>query len=218
MRSLPIFVWINVIVLMVVFLISPYVDVYISALFVENGHFLFEDNWFTNLIDKGIPEIIVAISVLIMGLWIAGKVWCKIYLGITTQVMLLTSGTMIFGPIVVVNGIFKSFWGRARPMNIETFGGDKNFSLPMQIANQCDWDCSFMSGHTAVAFWTLSLALLAPKKWRKTAVTLSVMFGIITAVVRIGQGAHFFSDVVFAAVVMCVIIVLTYRRLFPQAH
>lgn len=41
-----------------------------------------------------------------------------------------------------------------------------------------------------------------------------VAFGVTTAVFRIGQGAHFFSDVAFSALVMCLLIVAVYRRLF----
>lgn len=66
---------------------------------------------------------------------------------------------------LIVNGIFKTFWGRARPRDIDLFGGSKAFSLPLEISNQCAWDCSFMSGHTAVAFWLLAPALLAPKSF-----------------------------------------------------
>jgi lipid A 4'-phosphatase len=108
----------------------------------------------------------------------------------------------------------KRIGGRARPRDIDLFGGSKAFSLPLEISNQCAWDCSFMSGHTAVAFWLLAPALLAPKKFRSFAVAAALLFGMTTAVFRIGQGAHFFSDVAFSALVMSLLIVAVYRRLF----
>ena len=189
-------------------------DIYVSSLFYDNGHFLLEDNVFGNLIRRGIPEIIVLSAVVIFAVWLYGKINCKVCGNITDRVVLLTSGTMLAGPFLVVNGIFKTFWGRARPRDIMAFGGDKIFSLPFEISDQCAWDCSFMSGHTAVAFWLLAPALLAPEKIRPYAVAAALLFGITVAVFRIGQGAHFFSDVLSSAVIMCLLIMVFYRRLF----
>lgn len=177
-------------------------DIYVSSLFYDGGHFLLEDNFLGNLIRRGIPELIVLSAAVIFAVWLYGKISCRVCGGIDNRVVLLTSGTMLVGPFLIVNGIFKTFWGRARPRDIDLFGGSKAFSLPLEISNQCAWDCSFMSGHTAVAFWLLAPALLAPKKFRSFAVAAALLFGMTTAVFRIGQGAHFFSDVAFSALVM----------------
>lgn len=190
------------------------IDIYVSSLFYDNGHFAFEENILGNLIRKGVPEIIVLSAVLIFFAWLWGKRKHKVFAEIDDKVMLLTSGTMFLGPILIVNGLFKSFWGRARPQDILQFGGDKLFSLPFEISNQCSWDCSFMSGHTAVAFWLVAPALLAPKKYKPLTVGAAFAFGCLTAVFRIGQGAHFLSDVLFAAVLMLILIWFVYRRLF----
>ena len=188
-------------------------DIYVSSLFYDGGHFLLEDNFLGNLIRRGIPELIVLSAAVIFAVWLYGKISCRVCGGIDNRVVLLTSGTMLVGPFLIVNGIFKTFWGRARPRDIDLFGGSKAFSLPLEISNQCAWDCSFMSGHTAVAFWLLAPALLAPKKFRFFAVAAALLFGVTTAVFRIGQGAHFFSDVAFSALVMCLLIVAVYRWL-----
>ena len=177
-------------------------DIYVSSLFYDGGHFLLEDNFLGNLIRRGIPELIVLSAAVIFAVWLYGKISCRVCGGIDNRVVLLTSGTMLVGPFLIVNGIFKTFWGRARPRDIDLFGGSKAFSLPLEISNQCAWDCSFMSGHTAVAFWLLAPALLGKKR------------AVAGTVFRIGQGAHFFSDVAFSALVMCLLIVAVYRRLF----
>lgn len=190
------------------------IDIKVSSLFYDNGHFVFEDSIFGNFIKKGIPEVIVFSAVLIFFVWLWGRKKHKVVWGIDDNVMLLTSGTMFLGPILIVNGIFKSFWGRARPQDILQFGGDKIFSLPLELSNQCLWDCSFMSGHTAVAFWLIAPALLLPKKYKFFAVSTAIVFGCLTAVFRIGQGAHFLTDVLFSAVLMLVLIWFVYRRLF----
>ena len=53
-------------------------DIYVSSLFYDNGHFLLEDNVFGNLIRRGIPEIIVLSAVVIFAVWLYGKISCKI--------------------------------------------------------------------------------------------------------------------------------------------
>ena len=190
------------------------IDIYVSSLFYDNGHFAFEENILGNLIRKGIPELIVFSAVLIFFAWLWGKRKHKVFAGIDDKVMLLTSGTMFLGPILIVNGIFKSFWGRARPQDILQFGGNKLFSLPLEISDQCAWDCSFMSGHTAVAFWLVAPALLVSKKDKPLTVGAALVFGCLTAMFRIGQGAHFLTDVLFSAVLMLVLISFVYERLF----
>lgn len=192
------------------------IDLSLSRRFYNDGQFVWQDNAVAKVMGKGIPEVLVGIAVVIFIIWLAGKSRHKDYLGINTKVMLLTSGTMFLGPILIINGIFKSFWGRARPRDVVQFGGDKLFTPPLEISDQCQWDCSFMSGHTAVAFWTLSLALLAPRKYRSLAISVVLIFGTAMAVVRIGQGAHFFSDVLFSALVNIALVLWVYKRLFEK--
>lgn len=194
------------------------IDLSLSRRFYNDGQFVWQDNAVAKVMGKGIPEVLVGVAVVIFLLWLAGKISHKDYFGINTKVMLLTSGTMFLGPILIINGIFKSFWGRARPRDVVQFGGDKLFTPPLEISDQCQWDCSFMSGHTAVAFWTLSLALLAPKKYRSLAISAVLVFGAAMAVVRIGQGAHFFSDVLFSALVNIALVLWMYKRLFEKTR
>ena len=54
-----------------------------------------------------------------------------------------------FGPGLVVNGVLKAFWGRARPSQILEFGGAAQFTPPVQIADQCARNCSFVSGEAS---------------------------------------------------------------------
>ena len=190
------------------------IDIYVSSLFYDNGHFVLEKDILGNLIRKGIPELIVLSAVIIFVVWLYGKKKHKVVWKIDNKIMLLTFGTMFLGPILIVNGIFKSFWGRARPQDVLQFGGNKMFTLPFEMSNQCAWDCSFMSGHTAVAFWLVAPALLAPKKYKLLTIGAALAFGCLTAVFRIGQGAHFLTDVLSSAVLMLVLIWFVYKRLF----
>lgn len=104
---------------------------------------------------------------------------------------------LLLGPGILVNSIFKSDWGwgRARPIQIVEFGGDKPYTAPFIPANNCTTNCSFVSGHAALGFYFISLAWIFNKKrW----LALGVAIGASVGFGRMLQGGHFFSDVVFA--------------------
>lgn len=207
--------WLAILSLFLVIAFSPMIDIAVSQWFYDGKDFYLKNLWFLEILHQGIPEFLIGVAVLIFGIWTWGMLSNRKFIwGINTRVMLLTTGSMFLGPILVVNGIFKSFWGRARPENIINFGGDKVFTPPMVISNQCDWDCSFMSGHTSIGFWTISLALLAPAKYRNMALLAALSFGTLSGLARIAQGMHFFSDVFFAAVFTLAIVFCLYKKLF----
>ena len=194
------------------------IDIYVSSLFYDNGHFVLEKDILGNLIRKGIPELIVLSAVIIFVVWLYGKKKHKVVWKIDNKIMLLTFGTMFLGPILIVNGIFKSFWGRARPQDVLQFGGNKMFTLPFEMSNQCAWDCSFMSGHTAIGFWVFCFAYLVPCRYRVGAMVFALLFGSFLGLARIAQGLHFFSDVFFAAVITISVIVWLHYKLFPEDY
>ena len=55
----------------------------------------------------------------------------------------------ILGPGAVVNLVFKDHWQRARPYQVQEFGGTQQFTRAGIITDQCDNNCSFVSGHVA---------------------------------------------------------------------
>lgn len=201
------FYWAVAAFLTVLAAVSPFMDIAVSRIFYVNGSFLLHSGFLNNVISFYIPVILVGIAAGIFIVWLWDVVCCrKEKVSVTTRVMLLTTGSMILGPGLIVNGLLKSFWGRARPSDVDIFDGDKSFSAPWVISDQCSWDCSFVSGHTAAAFWTVSLALLAPEKYRAAAVFSALCFGCFVGLGRIVQGAHFFSDVYFSALIMIILI------------
>lgn len=203
------------VLLTVITAVSGKLDIMVSGWFytAEKGFYL-KDNIILQFIRKGLPEIILGFTVLLVLVWLVSKVKKKCWFGIDNKAIAFIVSSLAIAPGIVVNGVFKEFWGRARPSQIVDFGGDKLFTPPVVIANQCDSNCSFMSGHASLGFWVICFALLAPEKWRKMAVISAFIFGVIVGFVRIAQGGHFFSDVVFAAATTIIITIWLHGRIF----
>ena len=66
---------------------------------------------------------------------------------------------LIIGPGVIVNGVFKPYWGRPRPHSTIPFGGKQEF-LPV-FQKGCDQDnASFPCGHASMGFYLMAPAFV----------------------------------------------------------
>src|SRR5262249_27542471 len=98
--------------------------------------------------------------------------------------------------------VFKDHWGRARPNEIVEFGGWKAFTPAVVPADQCNSNCSFVSGEAASVFLPFyAIALLLPEQ-AVLMLAMGMLCGLAAGLVRVAQGAHFLSDVIFAAIFM----------------
>lgn len=96
------------------------------------------------------------------------------------------------GPGLLVNGLLKGAWGRARPVNIEAFGGDAPFSAAWAFSEGCFSNCSFTSGEAASAAWTAMAAMvLMPRDWRPTLGMAIVAYALVLSFNRIAFGGIF---------------------------
>ncbi len=102
---------------------------------------------------------------------------------------------LFVGPGLIVNGVWKEHWGRARPFEVQSFGGERLYSPPMQPAQECDTNCSFVSGHAAMGFYWLSLAWVLKRRYW---LLVGLVLGSFVGLGRILQGNHFLSDIVFS--------------------
>ena len=108
--------------------------------------------------------------------------------------------SLIIGPGLLVHAVFKDNWGRARPSQIVEFGGSKKFTPPFVMSDQCDKNCSFVSGHAAAAFFLAAFGLLF-SDWKRTAIySFGILFGLWIGFIRMAMGGHFFSDIIFAGI------------------
>jgi lipid A 4'-phosphatase len=158
-----------------------------------------------------IQVLLIAPSVLVLLITFAiprVKPW------MSSRAAIFLIATMALAPGLVVNVLLKNHWDRPRPAAVTEFGGSERFVPWWDPRGQCRRNCSFVSGETSSAFWTLAPAALAPATWRFLAYTSAIAFGVGMGVVRMAMGGHFFTDVVFAALFTFIIIVLAHRLIF----
>lgn len=124
---------------------------------------------------------------------------------------------LAIGPGLLVNAVFKEYWGRPRPREIVQFSGTKQFLHPWQPGVPHKGR-SFPSGHASAAFYlSAPYFLLRRHKRRAALLWLSggLAFGILMSIARITQGAHFLSDTLwaFGVVALCALLLATLFRL-----
>ncbi|MCP4185042.1 MAG: phosphatase PAP2 family protein [Hyphomicrobiales bacterium] len=125
------------------------------------------------------------------------------------QWLFLTIASLI-GPLLLSNVLLKDNWGRARPRQVLEFGGDLQFSPPILLSDQCQTNCSFVSGEASSMFMVfISLAFVVPLR-RRLLVLATIVLGSLSGLMRIGFGGHFLSDVIFAGLFMCICASLIY--------
>lgn len=105
--------------------------------------------------------------------------------------------SLLLGPGLAVNGILKEHIGRARPDRITEFGGTQQFTPALLPADQCVENCSFVSGHAALGFYPVAVAIAYPRQ-RRAWLVAGLLLGSFTGGMRVIQGKHFLSDIVFA--------------------
>jgi membrane-associated phospholipid phosphatase len=122
--------------------------------------------------------------------------------------------TLFLSAGVLTNLTFKSYWGRPRPAVVSQFNGPDQFVPWWDPRGSCERNCSFFSGEGATAFWTFAPAALAPPAWRPLAYAAATLFGLITSVLRMAFGGHFFTDVAAAGLVTFLVIWLAYGYIY----
>ncbi|MDP1796601.1 MAG: phosphatase PAP2 family protein, partial [Planctomycetaceae bacterium] len=109
------------------------------------------------------------------------------------------------GPGLIVNYGFKTHWGRPRPHQIMDFDGLHAFVSVGSPGTLEHHNSSFPSGHAAVAFYLIAPAFLASPQRRGMPTKLMIAglsYGGVMALVRVVQGGHFVSDVVWSAAIV----------------
>ncbi len=162
--------------------------------------------------------IVAAMAALRRGpvLGLAAKAWLFLFLG------------LLIAPGLVGNVLLKDHWGRARPREVTEFGGPKTFSPPLAPQKDARRNGSFVAGDAAFGFYLASFAYVMPPpspsrdKRRRRRYSSTIVFragllaGVLFGLARIVMGAHFFSDVVFAAITMLITAAALHAAMFGR--
>src|SRR6195256_315248 len=127
-------------------------------------------------------------------------------------IFLLLTLTLSAG--ILTNLTFKSYWGRPRPVVVTQFNGSDQFVPWWDPRGACGRNCSFFSGEGATAFWTYAPAALAPPAWRPLAYAAATLFGVLTSLLRMAFGGHFFTDVAAAGLVTFLVVWLAHGYIY----
>ena len=133
---------------------------------------------------------------------------------ISGRAIVFLLATLIVGPGLLVNVVMKDFWPRSRPIDVPQFAGTELFVPWWDPRGNCPKNCSFVAGEGAGAFWTFAPAALTPPQWRPLAYAGVIAFGAAAGGLRIAFGGHFFTDVVFAGVLMFLIVWLMHGLIY----
>ncbi len=123
--------------------------------------------------------------------------------------------SLVIGPGLIANTLLKDNWGRARPLQIEQFGGRAHFTPPFVMTNQCEKNCSFVGGDSSFGFWFHSLAYVAARR-RRAVFVAGLGVGVLYSLIRVGMGAHFLSDVIIGGWFMLASSAVLYALMFGR--
>ena len=182
-----------------VFSAWPALDLWASRAFVVDGkHFIGDDFAAIRGLYRAMPVIgwlCFFAGAIVHGLWRRhpgplGMRWSR-RLAALALVSLVGSGLLI-------NLGVKERWGRARPVQVAEFGGQKHFTPALQPADQCAHNCSFVSGHAASGFVLMAVGLMGPVAVRRRWLAIGLAAGAVAGLARIMEGGHFLSDTLFS--------------------
>ena len=157
-----------------------------------------------------------------IGLAIAGIMFSRArrrhWMGLALGQWLFMAACLGAGPGLVANLILKDQWGRARPTQTVEFGGFKTFTTALVPARQCQRNCSFVSGEASSIFVLFFAAALIIPQWSISLAAAGTFGGLAAGVIRMSQGAHFLSDVIFAGVFMALTVLAVHKLMLGYLH
>jgi len=185
------------------FILFPKFDIFFSKLFFFEEKFISDKYVFIRSLRSFLKDSMIVISIVSFLLIMVNfffKKKKKPILKPRTRLILIG---FIVGPVIgcglIANFYFKDNWGRARPINIQEFGGEKIYTQPFIISDQCERNCSWISGEASAAFSFIAGTIIIKNP---IFFLLNIIFGIIVSFCRIAMGGHFLSDNIFAMIFM----------------
>jgi len=191
----------------VIFLGWPLLDQQVAALFAdESGGFPWKSSPNSKMLRISFKTIFI------VGAGIAGISLLLTYLqkrailGFDQRRWLYLVTVLILGPGLIANVILKDHWGRARPVHVMSDG--KTFTPALIPSDQCARNCSFVSGESSSIYALFFGLAMMGAGWRAIWLGAGLLLGSMAGLMRMAQGGHYFSDVVFSGVFMALVALL----------
>lgn len=116
--------------------------------------------------------------------------------------------TMLIGEGLIVHAVLKDNWGRPRPKQVIEFGGRQEFRpfYKPNFFNQPEPSKSFVCGHCGMGYFFLAFMVLGWRYRNRLLWWFGLVFGLtlgtVMGLVRIAQGGHFVTDVLWAGLII----------------
>lgn len=186
--------------LALLFIFAPGIDLWFSGLFFTTNDGFFFDSASSKTFLPFIGWVTAGFvngALILLGVnWLRTRRFAAPFWLSNRRIIFLLLA-LALGPGLLVNGLLKSHWGRARPIETSAFGGLRSFSPAYVPAKQCRYNCSFVSGDASMGYYLMVFLFIARKR-AGTVALAGALAGSAIGLIRIAQGAHFLSDVIFA--------------------
>jgi lipid A 4'-phosphatase len=196
------------------FVTFPGIDIRVAGLFFDHG-FQQQDLWWNRLLHGSLAYFLWISVGCVLAVYAVNRLTRRNLLNIRGRTVAYLLLVLVIGAGVIVNYTFKDHFGRARPRDVEVFGGPLRFTPAFVISDQCHRNCSFSSGDAAGAFFAVALARALSR--RRLVLGIAVGFAALVAYSRIAAGAHFLSDTLVSTFVMLLTTDVLYHYLLSPA-
>jgi len=211
--NVKLYFWLLFFISSIVFILFPQIDIYVSSLFYDGDAFPLKKTPFEQFIYHSVRPLIIILSLGSIAIFIYNFFKKTNILNINAKVILYLILVLGVAPGIIVNGVLKPHWERARPIQIVDFGGKKEFTPAFMLSDQNGH--SFSSGHAAAAFSLIGFVILAPRR-KKVWMSIILSYGAVMGLARISAGGHFLSDVVTSFFIVFISTAIIHYMLFKE--
>lgn len=204
------------VILNLVLFLYPAIDTAVSSLAFNGDKFVFAKNEFVRSLREIHQDVLRYILPMMLPSIVLYSIWPRPLRILAPHRALFVLASFGIGSLAVVHTL-KVLIGRARPSDTSLFGGDKEFSPAWQLVDMCGASCSFPSGEAAAAAALLSFVVYFPRRTRWAFLAAIVPLATVLSANRVLVGAHFFSDVALAWLMVFFVTVCLWRYIEPRA-
>jgi lipid A 4'-phosphatase len=191
--------WYLLLAVSFLFIVWPNTDIVVSQFFYAGqGVFPANDLGFVKAVYIGAPWVgrvlfVMCLFTLLLSMlkpvWVTRRVW---------RSSAAFVAVVVLGVGFLVHAVLKDNMGRPRPRDVIEFSGPSAFVPVFVPSTYCKTNCSFVSGHAAIGFSVMAFGMFGVRRRRHHWFVVGLLAGGLVGGVRIAQGGHFLSDVVFS--------------------